>query len=210
MDTNDQGLPDGGMRQEMEERLHARIRAVERQARGLRTRVRWLGLALLGAVALAAFALVNPGFLDGTRLGGSEPTVVEATRIVLVNENGIPRGEWFVDEEGNGRLAMLDQQQRERLLLTVRGAGYPGISLSNAAGQRRVALGLLPDETTSLVFADGAGVPRAVLGLTRGESANLVLADREGVSRIGLGLDGDGMGSVLLPEPEGSEEGSDR
>ena len=59
---------------------------------------------------------------------------------------------------------------------------------------------LLPDETTTLVFADGAGIPRAVIGLLRGEAANLLLADAEGVSRIGFGLDSEGFGSVLLPE----------
>jgi hypothetical protein len=60
-------------------------------------------------------------------------------------------------------------------------------------------MGLLPDESTSLVFADGAGLPRAVLGLSRGDAAHLVFADADGVTRVALGLDEMGMGSVILP-----------
>ena len=66
--------------------------------------------------------------------------------------------------------------------------------------QRRAVLGLLPDETTTLVFADGGGIPRAVLGLTRADEANLVFADADGVTRMGMGLAGDGFGSVMMPE----------
>ena len=81
------------------------------------------------------------------------------------------------------------------------------MSLANAQGQRRVALGLLPDETTSLVFADGAGVPRAVLGVTRGEAASLVFANAEGQGLVGLGVDGSGIGSAMLPEVDPLPDG---
>ena len=105
---------------------------------------------------------------------------------------------------------MFDRQERERLSISVRSEGYPGLSLSNEAGERRVALGLLPDETTTLVFADGQGVPRAVLGLVRGDAANLLLADSEGVSRIGFGLDSGGVGSVILPNESANMPTGDR
>ena len=74
------------------------------------------------------------------------------------------------------------------------------MSLVNSNGRSRAALGLLPDESTSLVFADGSGVARAVLGLSRGDAAHLVFADAGGVSRVALGLDGTGVGSVILPQ----------
>lgn len=188
---------DGGMRAEMEHRFQARLGALEQESIHLRARTRWLGLGLLAALAIIAVGIVEPELVFMAGLGDVE--VVEARRLVLMDEAGHPRGEWSVDESGNARLAMFDQQRRQRLTLSVLDGGYPGISLANAAGQRRAALGLLPDETTSLVFADMGGVPRAVLGLTRGESASLVFADAEGVSRVGLGLDGSGMGSVMLP-----------
>jgi hypothetical protein len=176
--------------------FHARLRAAEQDTRSLRASVRWVAL-LLGIGLGVSFLASTEWPLNAIR--GADASVIEASRVVLVGPDGEPRGEWFVDEDGNARLALLDQQAQERLLLTVRDGGFPGISLSNAEGQRRVALGLLPDETTSLVFADGGGIPRAVLGLTRGESANLVFADGDGVSRVGLGLNGNGIGSVMLP-----------
>nr|NIT88350.1 hypothetical protein [Gemmatimonadota bacterium]NIV62535.1 hypothetical protein [Gemmatimonadota bacterium] len=61
-----------------------------------------------------------------------------------------------MDDDGGASLKLLDIEQRERLSFSVRGEGYPGLSLSSAEGERRVALGLLPDGTTSLVFADGS------------------------------------------------------
>lgn len=203
--TSQDAAADIGMRQEMDARMQARIRAVEQEAQRLRRTVRALSLALFAGAALGlGFGAWKGAFSDGT------PGVVQATRIVLVTEDGRPRGEWFVDPEGSARFSLMDREERERLLLTVRNGGYPGISLANAAGQRRVALGLLPDETTSLVFADGGGIPRAILGLTGRESANLVFADREGMSRVGLGLDANGVGSVLLPEDaETLEEAAD-
>ncbi|MDX1646598.1 MAG: hypothetical protein R3304_05605 [Longimicrobiales bacterium] len=177
-----------------EEGLRTRLTIVESEAARLRQTLRWIWVGMAASVGLIVGIAASSGAFN------DEPGVVEATRLLLVNEEGKARGEWLIDDEGNARIVLKDQQQRDRMLLSVRTGGWPGIALVNEAGQRRVALGLLPDETTSLVFADGGGIPRAVLGLTGGESANLVLADREGVSRIGLGLDGSGMGSVLLPD----------
>jgi hypothetical protein len=61
-------------------------------------------------------------------------------------------------------------------------------------------MGIEPDETTTLVFADGSGVARAVLGLSRADAAQLVFADADAVGRVALGLDGSGLATVILPE----------
>ena len=81
-------------------------------------------------------------------------------------------------------------------------------------GRRRVVIGVLPDETASLVFADREGLPRAVMGLSKEKSVNLVFADAGGISRVGFGVESDGQGSVLLPsgaegddDPTGQPEG---
>jgi len=180
-----------------DETIMERFRAAERHLRSLRMQSRVMSVGIVCAIGVAAAAWISSSV--GSR-DATQPGTVEAHRIVLLGADGLPRGEWSVDEEGNAGLHMLDVQQRERLSLSVRGEGQPGLALSNSAGERRVALGLLPDETTSLVFADGSGVPRAVLGLVRGDAASLLLADAEGVSRIGFGLDGQGFGSVVLPD----------
>lgn len=197
--SDDQQVPgDGGMREEMEHRLMARVNSLERDLRSVRSRSRLLAIGLLGSLVIALLALLGRGWLPSA----ARTDVLEARRIVLFGPDGELRGEWGVDDQGNSTLSMIDRERRPRLTLTVRGEGHPGLSLSNSAGERRVALGLLPDETGSLVFADGSGVPRTVLGLVRGDAASLVLADAGGVSRIGLGLDGQGIGSVMLPDED--------
>lgn len=192
---------------EIEARFRSRMTTLERENQTLRSRVRMIGLGLLAALALLLAGVVRPGFLSSGAQGRAAGEI-RTRSLVLVDGDGLPRGQWTVDQEGNARLGMLDELGRQRLSLSVLEGGFPGMSLINAQGQRRAAFGLLPDETTSLVFADAAGVPRAVLGLTRGEAANLVFADAAGVSRIGLALDGTGLGSALLPEDEGASGSS--
>ena len=159
---------------------------------------------------LLALALFAPDFIV------SAPTndIVEAQSFRIVDADGMARGEWGIDEEGNARLSLLDERRQPRLNLTVLQSGSPGMALISDSGQRRAVLGLLPDETTTLVFADGGGIPRAVLGLTRADEANLVFADANGVTRMGMGLAGDGFGSVMMPEdtltaPVQGPDGSD-
>ena len=82
------------------------------------------------------------------------------------------------------------------------------MSLVNANGRGRAGLALLPDESTSLSFADAAGTPRAVLGLTPGDAAQLVFADANGTYRVALGLDEMGLPNVILPQDSVSLEGS--
>ena len=188
-----------GDEREVERQVESRLKTVELEVRSLRNRLRLQAFGFTGTLILLGALVVRPDLFPPIA-GVGNSGVVTARQLVLVGNDGRPRGDWSVDGAGSSRLTMLDHQQRERLTLTLSDGGFPGILHANAAGQRRVALGLLPDETTSLVFADGEGTPRAVLGLTRGDAASLVLADAEGVSRIGFGLDGSGLGSVILPE----------
>ncbi|MEJ2205399.1 MAG: hypothetical protein P8170_14975 [Gemmatimonadota bacterium] len=189
---------------ELEERILSRLSRVEHEARLLRARTRFYGVALTVTMAMLAVVAVYPGLLS-TGSAGNEGGVLQVSALELVGEDGQPRGRWAVDEDGSVRLSLLDRQARTRLGLTVLGGGHPGLSLVNSEGKRRAVLGLLQDETTTLVFADRDGIPRAVLGLTQGNAASLVFAGADGVSRMGLGLDGEGNGSVVLPEDAGSE-----
>lgn len=206
--TENKSAPENeAAKDQLDPRLRMRFGAMEQEIRRLQARSRFLGTGMAMAIMVAAASwLVKPLF------GNTSPenTILEARGVVLVGPDGTPRGEWTVDDAGNASFGMFDRQERERLSISVRSEGYPGLSLSNEAGERRVALGLLPDETTTLVFADGQGVPRAVLGLVRGDAANLLLADSEGVSRIGFGLDSGGVGSVILPNESANMPTGDR
>ncbi|HSM05120.1 MAG TPA: hypothetical protein VK858_10850 [Longimicrobiales bacterium] len=200
MDEVRNGPDDGGMRDEMEHRLMARVAGLEREIAGLRGGNRLLGIALIAALGLSALSILRPDFLA---MSGTSD-VVQARDFVLVGADGQVRGRWSVADNGpNATLAMQDQSGTPRLTLTVGGDG-PGMSFADAAGQNRVALGVLADETSSLVFADRSGETRAVLGMSSGgAAATLVLADAAGLSRIGLGVDATGLSSVLLPETDG-------
>jgi hypothetical protein len=68
-------------------------------------------------------------------------------------------------------------------------------------------LGLLPDQTVSLLFADENGTTRTVLSLVRGGSSTLVFADRSGSAKVGVGVDARGQSTLTLPEmPESRPE----
>ena len=62
-------------------------------------------------------------------------------------------------------------------------------------------LGLLPDQTVSLLFADENGTTRTVLSLVRGGASTLVFADRSGSAKVGMGVDARGQSTLTLPEP---------
>jgi hypothetical protein len=68
-------------------------------------------------------------------------------------------------------------------------------------------LGLLPDQTVSMLFADENGTTRTVLSLVRGGSSTLVFADRSGNAKVGMGVDSRGQSTLTLPElPESRVE----
>ena len=127
----DQSPANIGMMREIEERLRARLIAVERETESLRARARFLGLALTVTLALLAVVAVYPDVLarSGVR---SAKDFLEIRHLVLVGEDGSNRGEWLVDEDGNVRLSLLDFQGRPRLNLRVLDGGFPGLSLANA------------------------------------------------------------------------------
>jgi hypothetical protein len=180
---------------ELEERMRVGLAVLERKNHKLRNELRILTVGFALIVALLSLVAFGPGLLGTGDAGG----LLDVRRLRILDAQGLPRGEWSVDESGSSRLSILDMRGRPRLSMTVLQSGFPGLALVNDAGQRRAVLGVLPDQTTTLVFADAQGVPRAVLGLTHADAANLVFADADGVSRMGMGLDGSGMGSLMIP-----------
>jgi len=185
------------MREFMEERARRRYQVLEEDTRRLKRDAKLLKVGILLILTLSVTVSARPQLLGLGRSGGVE--LITVRHLVLEDADGTPRGEWWVDDEGNARLALHDQHGQTRLSLSVLGTGSPGLSLIDAEGKKRAALGLLPDETTNLVFADQRGIPRAVLGLNRSQATHLVFADANGSSQVALGLDGNGVGSFLVP-----------
>jgi hypothetical protein len=198
-DTKKEPSDLGKMSEMEEERFRRRLLAIEKETENLRARARILGIGLLVTLILGAVGAFSSGIFSGSD-EAMEVGVLTVQRVVLVDGQGVARGEWRVDDEGNARLGLLDRLERTRLSFSVLSGGSPGMSLVNSNGRRRAGLALLPDESTSLVFADGAGIPRAVLGLSVGDAAQLVFADAGGTTRMALGLDETGVGNMTLPE----------
>ncbi|MBT8398310.1 MAG: hypothetical protein KJN92_15155, partial [Gemmatimonadetes bacterium] len=142
MTQESSGSPDVDQIRDLEEdRLRRRLLAVERETERLRGRARIFGIGLLVSLVLAAVATLSPHLLA---LGGNSVDLdtVTARRMVLVDSEGVQRGEWRVDEEGNSRLRVLDRRSRTRLSFSVLSDGSPGLSLTNANGKRRAGLAL--------------------------------------------------------------------
>ncbi len=108
-----------------EERFRHRLLALERESERLRSRARLMGIGLVVALVLGAVGALSHGILGG---GGDGMTVdvLTAQRVVLTDAQGVARGEWRVDEEGNARLGLLDRQGRTRLSFSVLSGGSPG------------------------------------------------------------------------------------
>ena len=187
--------------------MRARLAELEGKNGALRSTVRLLSLGMVIVFAAVA-ALGWQSFSSGPE---EDTGVIEATSVVLKDDNGVARAELGLGADGAAMLALRDQNQIDRLLLTVRGGGAPGLAFADQEGRRRIVLGLLADETGNMVFADGEGTMRAVLGLSDGDGANLVFADQGGVPRVGLGVDTQGLATVMLPseEDDSSSDGGD-
>jgi hypothetical protein len=166
-----------------------------------RDTVRSLRTLSLTALITAGLAIVLALFVGWTGWVSPFKQRLTAREFVLVSPDGSVRARWGVTEENAALFAFYDAKGAPRIRLTVQpGDGGVGITLADAQGRARAVLGLLQDQTSSLVFADGAGRTRAVLGLSAEDAATVVFADRDGVTRAGLGVDREGLSSLVLAD----------
>lgn len=200
MDELKDTMPENHVPDEAERQLLVRLGIAEREVRAMNARSRILGWGLVLTLLVALLPFFAPGLPEA--LGFGDTGTVEATEMILVDANGNTRGTWSVDEAGNAVLAFMDTQQRPRMTLTVRAAGFPGLSLSNSAGERLATMGALNDGSANLVFADGSGTPRVVLGMSEGNTGGFVVADASGGIQIGFDVDAQGVSGVIMPEFE--------
>jgi hypothetical protein len=183
---------------ELEQGLSLRIEELARENRRLRRL--WMGTVVSGALLLGlATALVIVSANHG--LPGTVANVVEARQFLLRDENGAVRGSWAGGEKGSMRLQLKAPNSMAGLSLAVLEGGASGITVRDSAGRSRAVLGLLPDQTVSLLLADANGTTRTVLSLVPGGSSTLVFADPSGSAKVGMGVDSRGQSTLTLPEP---------
>jgi hypothetical protein len=168
-----------------------RLQALERRARRLQ-------ILTVVAVIVATLSGVLAVFAGWTGWAARFQQRLSAREFLLAGPDGVVRARWEVTDQNGARLAFYDAKGAPRLRLTVQpGEGGAGITLADAQGHARVVLGLLSDETGSLVFADGSARTRAVLGLSADQAASVVFADQLGVTRAGMGVDRAGAKLLL-------------
>jgi hypothetical protein len=192
--------PDPLLRQmrELERGMTIRTQELERENRRLR-RI-WMGTLVSVALLLGlATALVIVAARHG--LPGTVASVIEARQFLLRDRSGAIRGSWTAADDGSMRFLMQAPGSKAGLSLSVLEGGASGITVRDSAGRSRAVLGLLPDQTVSLLFADENGTTRTVLSLVRGGSSTLVFADRSGSAKVGVGVDSRGQSKLTLPEP---------
>jgi hypothetical protein len=191
--------PDPLLRQirDLERGMTIRTAELERENRRLR-RI-WMGTLISVALLLGlATALVIVAARQG--LPGTVANVVEAKQFLLRDRTGAIRGSWSAADDGSMRFLMQTPGSKGGLSFSVLGGGASGITIRDSAGRSRAVLGLLPDQTVSMLFADENGTTRTVLSLVRGGSSTLVFADRSGSAKVGMGVDARGQSTMTLPE----------
>ena len=184
---------------ELEQGLSVRIDELARENRRLRRL--WMGTVVTGALLLGlATALVLVSARHG--LPGTVADVIEARQFLVRDANGAIRGTWGASDKGVLRLSLQPAGSKGGLSLSSLADGASGITVRDSAGHSRAVLGLLPDQTVSLLFADENGTTRTVLSLVRGGASTLVFADRSGSAKVGMGVDARGQSTMTLPEAE--------
>jgi hypothetical protein len=208
-DVRPEAAPDPLLRQmrELERGLTIRTGELERENRRLR-RI-WMGTLVSVALLLGlATALVIVAARHG--LPGTVADVIEARQFMLRDKNGTVRGSWTAADDGSMRLQLQAPGTKAGLSLSVLAGGASGITVRDSAGRSRAVLGLLPDQTVSMLFADENGTTRTVLSLVRGGATTLVFADRSGSAKVGMGVDARGQSTLTMPDPpENRDEAPD-
>ena len=183
---------------ELEQGLSIRLEELSRENRRLRRL--WMGTVVSGALLLGlAAALVIVSARHG--LPGTVADVIEAKQFLLRNAGGAIVGSWSTGDKGSMRLQLQAPRSKAGLSLSVLESGASGITVRDSAGRSRAVLGLLPDQTVSMLFADENGTTRTALSLVRGGATTLVFADRSGDAKVGMGVDARGQSTLTLPEP---------
>jgi hypothetical protein len=138
------------MPSDFESHVVARLDRLEARAR----RLQWLGAGLAGLAAVQGAVLLYLLLPVGRWLG--LPKVVEASRIVLVDDRGRVRAQ-LVEDQGP-RLQLFTEDGQPRAVLWVNHEELAALLLmDNRAGAGRIASVYAHDDGTGVRLSDGTG-----------------------------------------------------
>jgi len=115
---------------------------------------RWKVLAMAAGAGLGLVVLLGAA-------GGKVAEEIRATRFVVVDAHGAPRGGLHVGTDGRSSVTLTDQRGRPHALVFVEADGRPGLALYDQAGRPRTLWGLDTEGTPALVLNDQGGTMRA-------------------------------------------------
>jgi len=166
--------------------LAVRLERLEKQNR----RIRGIGIALLVLAAALVLMAQTPGH-----------RTVEANEFVLKDANGTVRGRWSVGEYGPG-FALLDANDKARVVLNVLDPTGAGLILSDASGKGRAGF-VATVNGPVLNLTDANGKDRVLLTADDTEdSAGLLLYDKEGNQPVRLSVGAGRAHLILFPPGE--------
>jgi hypothetical protein len=161
------------------ENLRARLERLER-----RTRMVVAGWVL----SVVVFML----FGTTVRQATSQPEILRAQRIEVVDATGRTRIALAVHPDGEAGLILVDAAGRTRAGLMLTPDGSPGLILRDAAGRTRVGLVVRQEGTPDLGLTDVTGRLRILLFVHPDGSPGLRLQDAAGQPRVLLVVPPDG------------------
>lgn len=178
----------------MSDRIHdhltQRLDRLERENR----RLKLLGaLALLGVAALILMGQTAPTSVANT---------LEAERFVLRDGAGHVRGTFGLRADGTAALALTDDTQQDRVVLSVTAPGLPGLDLSDRSGPR-AGLYVRADGTAQLSLLDQSDRPRVEIKAHGDGRPSLALLDQNTRLRSMLALTAEGATGLTLYDLNG-------
>lgn len=169
-----------------------RVEHLERECRRLSRSNRHLtglvaALVVVGVVLSAAGAKQDEG-----------AKVVEAEKFVLKDEMGKLRGVWQTTEEESSLLTLSDEDQGDRLALSVDRDGRAVLDFFDGEGNGSLSVGVNPTGTGGLSIFDEEGQSLFDLGLSPDGSMQLAFRNPEGQLRLGMGTKPTGAAGLSI------------
>lgn len=169
--------------------LQHRMTRLERTNRRMRT------VGLLAAIGLAGVAALGAA----TR---TEPVdEIRTKRVVVVDDQNVPRATLGLTAHGVAGLRLYDEQQRELVGLEVLPGSVPSLTFFGPDGHTAAWLIAWPDVTTGLAFGDERG--NAVALVTERDRMRLTMSDSNGITRSELTAGLDELPGLLLTDANG-------